>query len=1400
MTAVCKLPQAKKVIQDGLKRAKMLSKTMQVTRDGEVLSETIATLEKGLELINAKDYDKLAELDKSALISSIPAVVARQHLTDVFEAAIGPSANSQSKRSKMVLKNAKFEDGVLTIVVSPEGQTRHWTFKYGSDDNASSPSEASGNRIYIPEFDSVYRTISRTTSETNRVLRRKEILDAKAGADAAMKAMFGTDEDTANILASSAENVEKAFNYNKASQVKNYKHGSVSDMENLLDDLHALSDNGIPTEQYDHYKSLLGKMHEGFFRKTNVYINENQDHAYGWVDIDKDHILLNVSSKLTKGMSNAEVYMHEVIHTMTMWALRSNTPEAKRLLNRLDYLRKAASKKITWKTLHAIDPNLSEEGAKELHKYIFDSEHSDDEFLAYALTNPTVMKALEPIMLKDERKTGLLSAIIDFFTDLMNVVMGNYDFSHRNANLKDEIHTLAFKLADINAKADDMVEQGGLLNRVHDVVDSLESGFEEWVKELPDRFGLDRHGAVESTEGMTKAQKAIFIAKFFIKGLYNKNFRHEVGRYFTLLKVKPNSTAREVLRNFIPGLEYDIEPQWHGMQTNKIDMTRNTHVAFSTMASLSKFKQRPTESEEIAITDVLVDANMSTLFDKKHNGGKGYSKDQLLRMMTDTSYRKRLIAQKERAIKNQQKARGNWIVGQAKGLANYMITGKGHEAQNQNSASIALGHKSNQLFKMDHNLHKQIEELTALHALDMQNIGSVNQVARLLKTEKAGIENIVEMYEATKAMSKEEFKDNPAHMVEGYSRELFDDTIDARIEPLSNKEELERKGYKYIATIEDKDLMAGDPLGYFVSGTYAKAERQKGAVELGSPGHRGFTRKDMRFRQFPDSKKHAYAWYENDKLRLDKKAAEINKQLEAGVDPLSIPTGYMPVTDGRGVVVDYRAQMSKADKARYLGQDKTISNVLAKTSGSLVEKVAREQQNERVLESIKKEAAKTYDNLSSEDALKEFTLITPNSTDPEIKSLYYMMPRSFQEYAENREDKGLPIPTILIPQYFGYSHMMLTGLPGVNLLPTTIKRVINLFETYFLDMIKIAKGNILMKMPVVLVGNLVSNILYAVSTGMPISEIWGAYKDSFRDVKLFMAKHKESEAKKIELAGLIQGYNTRRFKNAQERADYTDKVNTLKNEIARLEKEMARSDIKELFDLGMYQSVIEDVNMNKMGDTNKLTDGMDKLLSKTPTIVRTPLQWAYLSKETKWYQINQEVLQLSDLVARDVMNRKQKRLEELQADGKKDLPYEYRKHIGKLTPKRRKLGDEERAQFFKISERSRHANLLNSFVNYNLPNGRFEEFMNRLGLLMFTKYMKRIQHVITRSSIEHPIRSTLTFLGASFMLDLDMIQDQSLMVEAFDDNNFGIFGVIPWYSPLDNFLNVVTPAVIKPFT
>lgn len=1404
---ICDIVSTKEVLNNSLNRAKKLKEKMDVTRDGEYLDNTIEVTERALELLKSRSFDELRELANAEL--SVTAATAKliEQVGGKFNAAIGKNPNEHSNRQPFVIKSAKHINSrqhgdMLEIkVVNEKGKWHTFTFKQGY--SYSNPSSANSNIMFAPNFGIVVNSVINAAKGIDQAVNRSDRAKAANDGIAQARKVLNEAKTTEELLRNSEKIPEAGFKYSRKSKRTDYKHGHVDHMRNVLADIHAIGGKPTSNEMYEYYDSLLANMHPHFFRDMNLFINEVEDDATGWVDTGKNNILLNVTSNTDSGMSNAEVYTHEVIHTMTHWALHSKTNKATELKARLDFLREKAYDAITWQDLMKADPKLSKKGAEARYDYIFNSKYSDDEFLAFALTNPAFMELLKDVKLKDEHKTGLFNTLVEFFKDLMNMFMGSYKFTNRNSNVYKEVVTLAAALGQINSKADTEIEtNGNIFRSVGKSIDYLEGKFEEFVGEASDL--LDKKGKMERLpDNASFVQKVMFYTQFLVKSIYNPDYRNQAGRFLTNFAgvgISAQSSVREIGRSILPGVHehVTIGAEFLDLQRSNVDRARNNRVTYVGQSVIENFKKTLLEDEEVALTRILLEANGHVLFKADKNGGNGYSIESITKLLGDKGYRERAIAQVKRRIERKNKARANWIIGQAEGLGILMATGQGHSAQNSNNLNIVKGYLSNERYSVDNELLSLVEELSALVAINHEGKDNQAIVSELLKTEEAGIKNIVNLYGSFVTDAKNTlFKGDESHILEGYIKELFDDNIETTYAVLSEREHLEAQGFELISTFESNDTSGAEAIGYFVSKAYTRPERLAGAIALGNPHSRGMTLKEARYAQFAGSKKHAHVWFEADKVKLDAEAIKINKMLEEGVPVSDIPQGAVPVLDAEGNAVDYRNMMSKRDKAKFLHQNRKVSDVLAKTLGSVVYKDARAKQNENVTNFIKQQIADIYDNPNSKDHELEFTLIGPTSTDPEIRKLYNQLPTVIQQIARDRADGVIPIPNMLMDTYFGYSHLRLTDAPGIKHLPESIKRIINMFEDVFIDLVKIAKGNILLKMPVVLGVNIVSNILFAVSTGTNPVDLVMDYAKSIKDVHRFMQRHKKLEKYNVELLALKNTYNTTKFKTSAELELYTSEVKRLENAIKRLEREMSDNPVKELFDLGMYQAVIEDVNMYKSNDSNNTVEFLDRMTNKLPSVVKTPVQWLYLSKDTAWYQANQYVLQMSDLVARDVMNRKQKRIEKEQANGDRPLPYEYRKATDQL---KRNLKDNpfteaERKQFFEMMEKNRHASLLKYFVNYNLPNGRGEEYLNRIGVLMFTKYIKRIQRVISETGIKHPINTLITLMGANMMLNLEMIQDSSFFVKAGDD--YGLYGITPIHTPYEILMTVFNPPLVN---
>jgi hypothetical protein len=194
---------------------------------------------------------------------------------------------------------------------------------------------------------------------------------------------------------------------------------------------------------------------------------------------------------------------------------------------------------------------------------------------------------------------------------------------------------------------------------------------------------------------------------------------------------------------------------------------------------------------------------------------------------------------------------------------------------------------------------------------------------------------------------------------------------------------------------------------------------------------------------------------------------------------------------------------------------------------------------------------------------------------------------------------------------------------------------------------------------------------------------------------------------------------------------------------------------------GMYQAIIEDLDPDDIGTTNKIYKYMNKKFNKVPKGVKTIAKHLYLAEGTPFFQFMLMATQYSDFVARAT---------------------EYQLLMAKAPKEAEKVADYEKLVSYKV---------LNAFINYDKPSSAVEQYLNDMGLLMFTKFAKRIQSVIKRTSLDNPL-STALFLASQFtFVDSDDILEQNLLNKNFE---------VLYHSFYDNLVSTVVPSSVRLLT
>lgn len=1190
-------------------------------------------------------------------------------------------------------------------------------------------------------------------------------------------------------------------------EITDYEHGDVDSMKEILNRLHVLGNSKASAELMAYYTKLLDRMHPRFFNQLKLFYKTNDVTTQGSIDLDGKRIFVESALSDVEGQSEAEVYIHEVIHSMTSWALRQNDKSLTTTKSQLANAIKVAKENTVWQDfLNVPESQATEEQvkeAKQTYEYIFISKNAAEEFIAYSLTNPKFMEKTKNIKLREGKKdpVTLFEKIIDVFTRIMDVVLGKYSFNDANISVFEQVNEIAFRLAEINNNSQRKLNRLNPLGKIIDVLKQTDTEIAAKLEEFKRKISNEDKKINVPGEDASIAQNAKFLLDVLVKSVTNPLYRGFFGLWFSAWGATPDSTVREVISNFFERDQVFRIAEKLNMLSNLIDATRNSVINAVHAKLEDGFTRKLTEYEDSALTSVLVDTGLSTLRYKKNKTSKLADRD-IVRLLTDGDYRYTREGRLKHKIKELLKdapERANWTVAQAVGLGYYLATHKAHIAQNFNANNIMLGYGLEQRFESVDGLVELVEELATLTALRYTDQKQKDTVAELIKKERKGINNLTDTYESYRKYSEEVvFSDgNEAHMMMGHSKELFDSTVDIAVAPLAERSDMEARGFtmKYVLPSKNGDTYAS-PMAMYTTPQWGKAERLKGTVGLATSHTRGTTMTTLKNIEDPVL---ANELFRRDFAKVRSNAIKLHMDMARGLfDPDKVEYGMAPVVNSNGAVTDFRYMMSKAQKKELLNQDTKATQVLSRSMAGLTHVIESKKLNERALSAIKMDMDNNWkEGTLGEDGYTEYALISKDATDPEMRKLYALMPDSFREFVESREDKTMAVRRDLLNMYFGYKHLRLTDFKGVKLLPTFIKDTINTVEGIWIELIKISKGAILMKMPLVLIENIVSNIRYMITTGsLDVVELAKDYRDSFREVNEYISTQRK-------LVRLTQDVAS--DKEALDRVDNKRNLNNIiynkEIEIKRLQKVLESNPARELFLAGLYQAHVEDIETSTLNETNKITKAVNAKLEKAPTLVRAAADIAYITQNTTWYKVSQEVMQRTDMVARLVENKRSIREENRMADGEIRLPQwwlDERKKMDKTYPDKKELKGNERREFFEKSKEARIYQLMDNYVNYTMPSGRIEEYMNRIGVLMFTKYLKRIQKVVINSVSNHPLKSSISLMLSGMVPGYEAFQEQSVLSRAIGlDGEVSLLNIVPTYDPLYHLANVFTPAIVK---
>lgn len=760
-----------------------------------------------------------------------------------------------------------------------------------------------------------------------------------------------------------------------------------------------------------------------------------------------------------------------------------------------------------------------------------------------------------------------------------------------------------------------------------------------------------------------------------------------------------------------------------------VDQNRRHADQYTRNFVRSSFGRDLTKDEKSLLTSVYIENNLQTLLSK-------YGVSRINNLLRNAVARDKAIdselTELAKLFTNREDVQQ--LKNQANALGYFMVTGltkskrplafNGHQMVSQLLADQNLeGNES------DYNKAVEIvDRLASIYAMKHTPETAIRSLFKLMNEEGRreganGFDNLLRLHkQLIDDARKKNFNDNPMQMINGYTKEILDPNVNFKVltrEEASDpavRKKLAMHGYKYSHVVKPDE---SDPVGseklMYVSKIDGKGKWLSAIISLTSEVAKGSQGAEYRNRK-----------QVADITALKVRAANDRTQ---DIDPSTVTeTAMAPVYDDTGKITGYRYMMSKAQRNKMFRRHLAVDEVLGGMAGSTVDKMESKKINERTIDMLRKQYAIDKRNGVPQN---EFVTIGPESPYPEYRELYALLPKPMREKIFKEFGGELIVRRDLVNLVFGYRELRLTNLWHKdsternlmeNLFVQTLDQVtggkgyqaLRIGGDIWAELIREVKDILVIKNFFTLFGNNVSNGTVLAMSGVRPDKIITDQGKAYILINTLQRDAKALAAVNMEL-GIEEG-------RAQPNQA---KINNLKAKATKLQSRITDNEISPLIDAGVFQTIIEDIDIDEDGFSYKerLTDKLEELTERVPGPIKTVASNLLVTRKSHIYKTLSYLTQTSDLAAR----------------------YALYQHLVKNKKMRREEAVEK---------------VVKRFVNYDVPTDPKLDWANRVGLIWFSKYFMRIQAVLVEMVREEPARMLL-WLGLHNILDITTVWDSA---------------------------------------
>ena len=1104
-------------------------------------------------------------------------------------------------------------------------------------------------------------------------------------------------------LGSSQQSIDD-FNFDTRLQV------SKKNAEEVFNDLLNMGNVQENAEHATYLKGIVSEMSNKVLKPFELHLAESDATETIGITTLSDMYIVNqanpqagqpLSSTLSHGlrMSSVEVYTHEIVHNVTYYGLRKRPAlrrEAKRLWTQAESV--LTPKDLMNGNLQEGDTGYVEElaAATERYNHMFDTSNKTylDEFVALGTTNENVIKALGGIdtEVTVERGGSIGTRINRLFNKILDLVYGVLTGT-RGKTVDKQLSQLMYALAQADARKK---------NKVIRAMDDAVTFAGEKVNDAV-MYGRNKVGQLAESNAVTKSKSGLVKAAgaaVRIVGADNIEYLDQVMEKYVKQRVDTTQGMASVLSSLYTegkgrteknGVFHDLKR----IANHNIDQVRKRTMQV-TKENINQQFNNLTDANKRVVT-LALRTELTSLVDRL---GFNTVKDSL----TDDKLRADLIKDTENALQEQFGTNGKFYANHARNLGYFMI----HEKSLLKTGVLKNAHNIANLFGTSKAAPKDaakaipmIDQLAELYALESMGVNDRNELANLLTEETNGMKYVMGMHKGFMSKSTKELE--AAHVTKGFVTDLNNPEISYRAGTLDEEAELEAQGYvRGPVLVKDSTDSEVTTMYAYVAKDGGMAAYNAGLVNLMSPKARGTSLYDVRSNANDNTPAFTA---KKDLLNVSQQKETLFDRTFGNVE-FKAGTYTSPVFNPDGKVTDWNYLMTGNTKDAFLERDTRIDEVLPKMIADLDAKPKVKEENLKVVEAFYEQFKEDY-----QDNQSNYVSIGPRSQDERYREMYNLMPKQMKE--DIRKVWGsdnMLIPKDMVDLTFGYRKYSISDIINkdaesrnffeklMNTLvlqwfgkdtASRLRRVRNT-ERVIQELVAMGKDIWVIKSFVVTLGNTVSNIMLLNARGVSMKDIFYGYSVSVTAAADYKRQVREVETLENELL-YSQSLTTRKRKQLKQKLD-----------IAKAD--LAANPAKELIDNGALQTIVEDVDIDDTSNLTKTIVGeyADKYTKAVPQGIKDAAKIVTLSQGTKGYSFLRDAAQMSDFGARYAL------FEKLKREGK--------------------------------STKDAVGEVMDIFIDYDLPTHRLLQYGNDMGLLLFTKYLIRVIKIMYTTMRDYPAR------------------------------------------------------------